>query len=39
MENSVESVMAQKLHFASALHKHTHASRARLPVSAAQSLE
>jgi Amt family ammonium transporter len=31
--------MAQKVHSACALHKHTHASCARLPVSAAQSLD
>src|SRR6185436_6908168 len=39
LESSVESAVAQKVHSACALHKHTHAWCARLPVTAAQSLE
>jgi hypothetical protein len=39
LESSAELTVAQKVHFACALHKHTHAWCARLLVSAAQSLE
>src|SRR3569833_3176695 len=39
LESSAESAVAQKVHSACALHKHTHAWCARLPVTAAQSLD